>query len=292
VALIEKVIAVKALLQKIRDIVSSVVSFYRTTVKAIADFVRSCARLVQEIMLLVNRSNLFDQPKRDLFNALLEVRTACGFAVMLSQGYLQPYQPTSSAHLMATVQPGDTIQSVSYRELGTSSRWQELVEANGLVYPYLDFSGTNGAKNAVYDGLPVLGKGDAIKLPSTDGEIIPTDPIGTDMAETGTPHVLVGGIENLRGALLRRLRTPKGYLPHHPSYGSGVPNYLGRPMTPSLILSLRAEVQRTFLEDPRIISVDTVSVKVGLDDIYVDVSATTAIGPISIGGAVGGTVQV
>jgi phage baseplate assembly protein W len=291
VSLIEKIIAVKALLQKIRGIVSSVVSYYRATVKAVSDFVRSCARLVQEILLLVNRSNLFDQPKRDLANALLEVRTACGFAAMLSQGYLHPYQPTSASRLMATVQPGDTIQSVSYRELGTSTRWQELVSANGLVYPYLDFSGPNGAKDSIYDGMSVLGKGDTIKLPSTAGDVIPTDPIGTDMSEAGDVGVLVGGIENLRGALLRRLRTPKGYLPHHPTYGSNVPNYLGKPLTPSLVLSLRAEVRRALLEDPRIISVDRVGVKAGLDDVYVEVSATTAMGPLSVGGTVGGTVQ-
>lgn len=293
----DKLMKVRDGLKNIKGSVSSAVSTYRGIVSGVSGFVRSCATTVQETMLMLDRSNLFDQPSRDLFNALRECQTALGNAKMVVDGYLNPYTPSQVTPVSAPVQPGDTLQSLAVLQFGDASRWKELADLNNLAYPYFDFSGPNGTPSiesinaATIIGKRVLGQGDTLKLPNSVGEVSPDDPIGTDMADAGKPHILVAGVDNLRAALLRRLRTPKGWLPHHPDYGSALPAFVGEPLTPALVVALRAEVDRVLREDPRVLSVQQVGVSVDFDAIYIEASATSCLGPVSLSGTVGGLVN-
>lgn len=290
--ILAKLKAVRDGLQSVRDKVSEAVNLYRSTVSGVSGYIRSCARLVQETMLLIDRSNLYDQPKREVWNALREVQDALGTAKMFADGYLSPYRPSSVKPHHASVQLGDTLQSIAAREFGDASRWHELVALNGLTFPYVDFSGDSGAPASEFlgEGKKVLGQGDTLKLPNTSGEVVPDDPVGTDLTDEGTLRTLVGGVANLRAALMRRLRTPRGYMPHHPEYGSSLPMFVGAPMTPALVLSLRGEVDRVLREDPRVVSVQSIGVSVDTDAIFIDAAATTALGPVSLSGSVGGLV--
>lgn len=293
-AVLENAQGIKAGLQSIRDRVSAATSLYRNSVSGVAGYIRSCARLVQETMLLVDRSNLVDQPARDLYNSLREVQTALGYAKMLADGYLEPFQASAVRPPTATVQPGDTLQAIAAREFGDAGRWKELADLNGLTYPYLDFSGPAGTPSTQFTGAgrKVLGQGDTLSLPNAAGVIAPSDPVGTDLTEEGLKGTLVAGVDNLRGALLRRLRTPRGYMPHHPEYGSDLPNFVGRPMTPSLVLSIRAEVDRVLRADPRVITVQSVGISVDGDAIRVEAAASSVLGPVSLSGTVGGLAPV
>jgi phage baseplate assembly protein W/nucleoid-associated protein YgaU len=279
--LLEKAKALKDGLESIKGRVSSAVSLYRNGVSGVSDYIRSTARIAQETLLLVNRSNLFDQPSRELFNSIREIQTALGLAQLLADGYLEPFYASSSMPTTTSIQPGDTLQAVASRELGDSSRWPELVAVNELSYPYIDFSGPEGSPDPSFPG-KVLGKGDTLKLPDLGGNVVPDDPIGTDMDEVGDLATLIAGVDNIRGALLRRLRTPKGYLPHHPEYGSDLSTYIGKPLTPAVILSIRAEVERTLMADHRVVGVASVGVTVDADAINVEAAATTLLGPTSM----------
>lgn len=289
-SLLAKITSIKADLESIKTKVSSAVSTYRRTVSDVSGYIRSCASTVHETLLMLDRSNLFDQPARDLYLALRECQTALGAAKMLYDGYLNQYDASPVVPVSTTIQPGDTLQSIAQRVYGDATRWKELADLNGLSYPYLDFSGSNGAPASQFlsTGKKVLGASDTLKLPNSSDAVAPVDPVGTDMGDGGTVKILVAGVDNLRAALLRRLRTPKGWLPHHPEYGSALYSYIGEPLTPALVLSIRAEVDRVLREDPRIISVQMVGVSVDTDAIKIEATATSALGPVSLSGTVGG----
>lgn len=134
----------------------------------------------------------------------------------------------------------------------------------------------------------VATSGDAVALPqATKPGRIPGDPIGLDLDPAGRPAVLLGGVGNLQEALLRRLRCPRGYLPHHPDYGSRLPRYLGRPLTVSTVLSIRDEAARTLRADPRVLAIRRLSVNVDADYIQVDAVVETPLGEVEIGGPIG-----
>lgn len=294
-AMLDKAKEVKTQLQNIKTKVSSAVYLYHSTVSEVAGYIRSCATTCQEMLLMVDRSNLWDSEARGIFNSIREVQTAIGTAKMVWEGYTgSSYLASAVSPTSSTVQYGDTLQAIAHRELGDDSRWTELAELNGLTYPYLDFSADGGRPDSRFTTATkskVLGQGDTLKLPNVDGEVAPEDPVGTDLLEEGTPRVLIGGVDNLRAALLRRLRTQRGYLPHHPDYGSDLPRFVGRPLSVSEVLSLRAEVDRVLREDPRIITVQSIAITVEADAIFVKATATSTLGAVSLAGTVGGTTQ-
>ncbi len=120
----------------------------------------------------------------------------------------------------------------------------------------------------------VLAPGQTIQIPlsgqPTSAQLTdPQDPLGTDLyvdaqgflALTETGDVMTAtGVQNLAGALTRRLDSALGSLPLHPTtYGSGLPGMVGQPMIGSHILS--GYVRTALLQDPRVTSVPTVTVQ-------------------------------
>ncbi len=168
------------------------------------------------------------------------------------------------------------------------ARWPEIVDLNGLVWPYLDFSGLGGAPGVIPARGQVLGAGDFLVVPGEPGveTLAPeVDLVGTDLSETG-PDRLVRSLENLAGALLRRLQTPRGYLPQHPTYGSGLQAFLGRPLDVPLAIQARLEVASVLRSDPRVVEVLSVAVLAGLDALSITAEVDTVLGRIALSGQV------
>lgn len=76
---------------------------------------------------------------------------------------------------------------------------------------------------------------------------------------------LATGHDALRQSLIRRLVTNPGEWPTLPSYGVGARLYVKARNTPSVRAELESKIRTQFLRDPRVHSVDLVSV-VGLTD--------------------------
>lgn len=118
----------------------------------------------------------------------------------------------------------------------------------------------------------VLMPGQAIQIPlpgSLPSAQLPvnTDPWGTDLyltpsgdlQQTSTGDVQTAtGIQNLQGALSRRLQAYLGTVPLHRSYGSGLPTVIGRPMVHPHVV--QAYVRTALLPDPRVQDVNPVTV--------------------------------
>ncbi len=110
--------------------------------------------------------------------------------------------------------------------------------------------------------IPQVGSAPTAQLPA------PLDPFGTDLylspagelAWTTTGDIQTAtGIQNLQGALSRRLSAYLGTVPLHPvSYGSGLPTVIGRPMLHPHVV--QAYVRTALLPDPRVADVNPVVV--------------------------------
>lgn len=94
------------------------------------------------------------------------------------------------------------------------------------------------------------------------------DAMGVDILFTDdttiTPagdYQTVGGHDNLRLALLRRLITRPGTYRLHPEYGGGIGDYLGKPNTQATRDQLRQAVLDQLSLEPRVESVEQVEVQ-------------------------------
>ena len=252
---------------------------------------------------------------RSLRTAILDIkltagtvaRTAARPTSVSSSSAYSSARPTS-----VSVRVGDTIQALASTYLGDASEWTTLATLNGLVYPYLDFSGTNGAADSSLQGSgiatpattdslyvapgatiglggKVLGAGDTMTLPLVGGAQAPADPIGWDTEDGGTTlangnPLIVQGQANLSAALLRRLRCPAGWLPYHPDYGAGLKSYIGSTLSVPTVLALRRDVANQLIKDPRVIKVTSVAATVSGDAITVQATVQTPLGETQIAG--------
>ena len=304
---------VKEIIQKIKDVINKIKKAINAIKKVIAgikefiykitDIIRSVSQACRSLLKALSPKDFKDDVKTDLRGALGDARRTCGqIQIMVAQfrrggdvpAVLSPRQTASLLVPVAVaVSPGDTLQSLAARHLGSASRWPDLLSINDLDFPYVDFSGPNGAPDPAYAGMNVLGAGGTLKLPLPAAQTvvgISRDPFGTDLLDDGalgTANTLQGGVANLSAALIRRLITPAGRIPNHPAYGSRLKLMLGGATTDAHVESIKAEVIRCCLQDSRIFSVESVEAQVSdAGAVEVTVACRTPTGGLSFSSAV------
>jgi phage baseplate assembly protein W len=87
-------------------------------------------------------------------------------------------------------------------------------------------------------------------------------------------------------SLMRRLSTPRGHIPWHPSYGSGLKARIGSATTPDLVLAAKADALDTLNSDPRVLAVNRISVTFSGAMVDIDAEVVTPLGAVSLVGAV------
>lgn len=170
---------------------------------------------------------------------------------------------------------GDTLQKIALREMGDANQWRDLATLNNLVSPYL-------TDNEAAAGPRVLLAGqDTILLPTgTAAQVGVSDSVdvfGIDVAlvngrlavGTGGDLLTVSGVENLKGALERRLDTRPGDLVFHKEYGSLAPTLIGKGGSQSAVQLAAAYVARALRSDPRIATADNVQATLTGDTVAV-----------------------
>lgn len=89
----------------------------------------------------------------------------------------------------------------------------------------------------------------------------------SDFENNGTGDLeTVEGLDNIRAAILRRIMTTPGSVAYRPTYGVGILEYQGAPMTLQVQRSIALRLQDQLPLDPRIESVNSVEFIVS-DDI-------------------------
>lgn len=202
----------------------------------------------------------------------------------------------ASQYVVHTVGAGDTIQAIG---LLYGVDWTELVEINGLEYPYID-DDLYINENESLDGVAKIGSKlviptpginipnktnnssveiekyafgcdlDLFSLEETQNHTINLEVEGQLTDDNKGDIKLSEGIANLRQQLTIRLGTPKGSLLLHPEFGSNILNYIGARTTVELLNKIKLEVQECLLGDFRVLGVSNITV-IGKDrGIYVE----------------------
>lgn len=205
-----------------------------------------------------------------------------------------------------TIREGDTLQSIAQNLLNDSSRWVELVELNGLKFPFINTEINQSLANTVTIGDTILvpytnllgeflssrekgltvdtlaaysmGRDISILFSEEDTQTRGTTDETLEMPEAQKDLQIVSGYDNIKQSIITRLNTPKGSLLLHPLYGNTFHEFIGMPNTDQNISKLRVELEKTIRQDERIKSANVTTLKVS-DDI---VSLQVEVGLMSI----------
>lgn len=172
-----------------------------------------------------------------------------------------PVTPTRAAPILV----GDSLRRIALRELGDALRWWELADINQLRPPYIIDSVDPADRQRA-----TLIYGDFIRVPVgavTESVQTPADLFGLDCvladgyiqpAATGDWATLAGS-DNLTQALGHRLKTERGDLLGHPTYGSQIPLALGLRNLYTVQLMVIGFARQALKQDPRIATVHHVT---------------------------------
>ena len=90
-----------------------------------------------------------------------------------------------------------------------------------------------------------------------------------DLVKANGDYVRVGGVDNLRAAIYRRLITKPGEFRFRPTYGVGVASYVKKAQTQANLDALRTRIIDNLLQDKRINEVDVTIQSITLNGEYV-----------------------
>jgi len=182
------------------------------------------------------------------------------------------------------IQPGDTLQRISFIELGTVDDWEDIVTLNNLTYPYI----VDTDEERLKDPEHLVTTGDVILLPSYTDDVSQLDisslnsfdkqnvydtTMGEDLKLTVNNSLadkenlaaltqdddsgdltVTKGIDNLIQSITMRLLTKQGSLLYHPEYGSRLDDYVGQKSNTKTIQLIIVEIERTITSDDRVSS--------------------------------------
>lgn len=185
-------------------------------------------------------------------------------------------------------------------------KWKMLVNLNNLRYPYIVKSFHEKANDPAH----LLTYGDDLLLPNDEEQeqraeenkikdsntkhyapdyydmVMGTDiklDISTDtplpdqtgvLVASGRDLITVSGLQNLKQSLINRILTPYGTLYMHPTYGSHLPEILGKPMNQQLLSDTVVELKRTLTTDERVQQVKVKKNMLTYDTIYLVATVT------------------
>lgn len=181
------------------------------------------------------------------------------------------------SHTQYTWRAGDTLQSLALRAYGTTSRWSEIAEFNGLRSP-----------RQWGDGTPIM-VGDTINVPqeieletrgTVRGDLFGTD-LAFDLKSKDITLVdddikLTSGRYNLEQALALRMLTEQGESYIMPDYG--LPVRVGGTSADREVAYLASHVRDQLVRDSRVRDVRDVSVLIEGDTLAVSVSLSPVSG--------------
>lgn len=180
---------------------------------------------------------------------------------------------------------GDTLQGIAARELGDATAWYDLVQINGLAYPFITDDPAQASDKVKLSGQSILVPANT---PSVAANIDPDAVFEIDCAlqdgfltdDGNGDFTVASGRANLRQALANRIVTEKGDLLFHPGYGCLVRRLLGAVNGPTSSLLAAQYVKSALKEETRIQNVNQVVATVSGDSINVQAEVQPVSGRI------------
>lgn len=200
-------------------------------------------------------------------------------------------------YVVHTVADGDTIQLIGQKY---EVDWTEIVELNGLEYPYVWSDATDESYKDIDTvatfGAQILIPAGAMRFPlKTNNSVkeIEKYSFGCDLdlftAEKGDHYNVVNleiegqlndnnkgdlklaeGLRNLQQQLIIRLGTEKGSLLLHPDFGSNIIEYIGTRVSVELLTKVKLEIRECLMSDFRVADVDNIQVVYSDKAVHVD----------------------
>lgn len=150
---------------------------------------------------------------------------------------------------------GDTLQTISLREMGDSGFWHDLVWLNDLIPPFV-------TDDPLLAGPRVVLSGEKIAIPTSgtgvDPDEIETFGVDISLSSIGKLSDVDGdfqtesGYQNLKMALLRRIVVEKQELGFSPGYGCWVGLIRGEKLGAAQLALAAFYVKSSILEDDRV----------------------------------------
>jgi hypothetical protein len=168
-----------------------------------------------------------------------------------------------SGSLTYTVRQGDTLESISFRFLGSSEHWVDIARFNdidlstvGAVSPLnlwigtrLNIPASSGSNLQVQRDPSVLDA--AIGLRSL-GTNLPLTLVSKTRPDGQVDFVVLNYVNTVLEGLQCRLETLMGSLPDAPSFGSYVPSLLGQDYGEMTDRMLESHIVASLKDDPRV----------------------------------------
>jgi len=153
---------------------------------------------------------------------------------------------------------GDTLQSIALREMGNAGRWAEIADLNNLLPPFITDDEAAASDRVILTGsnLAVPGYPTTLTIDETEvhGVDLALDKRGDIQSEHGD-FAVISGVQNLSGALARRVIIEKRSRWFNPEYGCWVRELLGEKAGPGRLGLAAFYVKSSLLEDDRVESV-------------------------------------
>lgn len=177
------------------------------------------------------------------------------------------YQDTT--YRWVQVKYGETLQQIAARELLDAGRWYEIISINGLRYPYLAATASDGV--IAYGGMLMVPSSATVASSSVDPNLVFERDIKlTNGLLSGDLDIhTADGVGNLSQALRHRVMVDTKEMLYHPAYGCRVREVLGAGAGLNSALLAGAYVRAALLKDPRVSAVKSVDVQVFGDQIAV-----------------------
>jgi phage baseplate assembly protein W len=199
---------------------------------------------------------------------------------------MSEFERQSPSFRLAETRHGDTLQAVSYRELGDANRWPELVWLNNLSHPYITDDDRLAAPGVLLSGAMIrvpAPAGWAVNGESERGQVYERDCVLRGKlldVDDGGDLAVVRGADNLRQQLGHRVATPRGQLIRHEEYGCLLYRLLGRVNGPTAA-KLGAEYVKSCIEsDYRVARVEDAVADVLGDSVKISARAIAIEGGV------------
>jgi phage baseplate assembly protein W len=185
-------------------------------------------------------------------------------------------------------QRGDSLQIIAARELGDATLWQQLIDYNGLLPPYITDDPAQADPGVILTGASIKVPAPApVTTETTDPDAL----FGTDvqlvngrLSFANGDIATVSGRDNLKQALTNRIDTPRGDLLMHSDYGSLHQRMKGAGNGPTTGLLVAQYAKASVQSDPRIQSIMSATSTVNGDAIEVSIEARPISGaPVQVG---------
>ena len=190
-----------------------------------------------------------------------------GLASLTNQSNRAPEEARAAGlHTRYVLKAGENLLTIANRFLGSPALWVELAEINRAQDAYTDAEGSSYRAGSVIllpVSVPNLAPQLLPQASFTTEDAIAVDlllDLSGDLLFSGDDVELVRGEDNLRQAIINRIRTATDDITAAPRYGLSS-SLIGAKLTEQVSAYMSAQIREQVLQDPRVLDVRDITLE-------------------------------